>query len=98
MKKITIATVKSFINKNKDVLLINVKSQFDGRTDGIEDRNNGFQKIRQSDRSHNNTLGIMGVWFTPSTRNFCEAYENEFYKGFRVDNCCGSFIVAIPKA
>lgn len=98
MKKITIATVKSFIKNNKENLLINVKSRFDGQTDCVEDRGNGFQKIKQIDRFHNNTQGINGVWFTPSTRNWCEAYEDNLYQGFRVDNCCGCFIVAIPKA
>lgn len=97
MKKITIATVKSFIKKNELNLLINVKSRFDGMTDGVESQNGGFNKIRKSERFHNNTLGILGVWFTPSTRNWCETYEDELYQGFRVDNCCGCFIVAIPK-
>lgn len=97
MKKITIATVKSFIKMNPDFLFINIKSRFDGMTDGIEDSNGGFQKARKLDRFHNNTLGIAGVWFTPSTRNWCERYEDEFYQGFRVDNCCGCFIVAILK-
>jgi hypothetical protein len=98
MKKITIATVKSFIKKNEQNLLINVKSRFDGMTDGVEDQNGGFNKIRKSDRFHNNTLGILGVWFTPSTRNWCEIYEDSNFTGYRVDNCCGCFIVAIPKA
>jgi hypothetical protein len=97
MKKITIATVKSFIKKNKDILLINVKSRFDGQVDGVEDGKDGFKAIRISERFNSHTLGILGVWFTPSTRNWCQAYEDEFYTGFRVDNCVGCFVVAVPK-
>ncbi len=97
MKKITIATVKSFIKKNTESLFINVKSRFDGMTDGIEDRNGGFQKIRKATQFHERTMGYDGINFTSSTKNWCEHYEDDLYKGFRVDNCCGCFIVAILK-
>ena len=36
MAKITKATVKSFIKKNIDDMYINVRSSFDGMTDGLE--------------------------------------------------------------
>jgi len=97
MKKITIATVKGFIKKNAQTLFVNVKSSYDGMVDGVQDDNDGFQKAKPSERVYSHSLGIMGVWFTPSTRNWCEVYEDNNYTGFRVDNCCGSFIVAIPK-
>lgn len=97
MKKITIATVKSFIKMNPEFLFINIKSRFDGMTDGVEDRHAGFQKIRKATQFHERTMGYEGVNFTSSTKNWCERYEDEFYQGFRVDNCCGCFIVAILK-
>ena len=97
MKKITIATVKSFIKMNSDFLFINTKSRFDGMTDGVEDRNGGFQKIKKADHFDEYSLGYIGIHFTGSTKNWCKRYEDEFYQGFRVDNCCGCFIVAIIK-
>lgn len=43
-KKATMATIKSFVKKNRENLLINVKSSFDGMIDGLSYINNGFQK------------------------------------------------------
>jgi hypothetical protein len=72
MKKITMATLKSFINKNKAALFINVLSEFDGMTDGCESRDGGFQKIEvKTFEPH--TLGIKGLWLVGSSRdNFYE--------------------------
>lgn len=98
MSKITIATVKSFIKRNRAQLLVKVTSQFDGMQDmvvGIE--NAQFHpamdnQIPDSKRS----LGICGVNFTASTRNYCTAFSDGTYEGFSVSNCCGSWLVAVP--
>lgn len=53
-KKITLTTVKKFVKDNADKLFINVKSSFDGMTDGCESRHNGFQL----EAFNNNEAGI----------------------------------------
>lgn len=103
-KKITLATVKSFINKNRANLFINVKSSFDGMTDGIESLHAGFvpakadgtKAINPTDYG-NNTQGIEGVWFVGDSRDYFTAFENETLIGYEVTNSCGRFIVAIAK-
>jgi hypothetical protein len=110
-KRITIATVKSFIRKNRERLLINVSSRFDGMQDmAVDTGMNGFAPIRAETRfchdtrqyvetSHDNasTMGISGVWFVGSGNNWCNAFETETHRGFTVDNCCGSWTVAVAK-
>jgi hypothetical protein len=100
MKKITVATFKSFVRKNADNLFVNVKSRFDGMTDGIECRNGGFEPARrvQDNWVSDRNLGFSGISLTGSTKNWVEPYQDEQFTGFRVDNCCGSFIVAIRAA
>lgn len=106
MKKATIATVKSFIRKNADNALINVKSSFDGMTDSVESLNGGFRPLQKNERQgvfttdHNSnpSLGFNGVWFVGGSRDYVQSYENDNMQGFEVSNSCGSWIVAIRKA
>jgi hypothetical protein len=110
-KKITVATVKSFIRKNRDSgLLIRVTSHFNGMSDMVEEiENDGFSPIRSREwychdtyryvpysQDEPNSLGIAGVWFTRG-RDSCSSFENETHKGFTVYNCCGEWTVAIAK-
>jgi hypothetical protein len=96
--KITLATVKSFINKNKGHLLIKVKSKFDGMVDGVRDLEDlGFQRALPDDIHTSNTLGIRGAWFVKGSRDHLTAYEDSNIKGFSIYNCCGSFILGIYK-
>ena len=46
VKRITIATIKAFVKKNKSNLLINIRSSFNGMTDCCEPVSikNGFVK------------------------------------------------------
>lgn len=110
-KKITKATVKSFINKNRGKLLINVESSFDGMVDGVRSTGcNEFSPIVARDywcheenryvecsQDCTNTLGIRGVWLVGGSRNSCTRFENDRYEGYRVYNCCGSWSVAVAK-
>ena len=98
-KRITIATIKSFIKKNNDKLLINVKSKFDGMTDGLEDKKDGFTKavINLEHVNTENTLGVEKAWFVGFSRDWFEAFENETLIGYQVTNSCGRFILAIAK-
>jgi len=100
MKKVTMATVKSFIRKNRDQLLINCKSSFDGMVDCVmPTENNGFTKALEPDqgRNHENCLGIHGAWFVLGGGDRVRPYEDEQFTGFEIYNCCGNFMLAIKK-
>ena len=108
-KKITVATVKSFIKKNRTALLVQTKTAFDGMQDGVRECNNRefipaqcreyycnetFKYVPvPSENKH--SMGIIGVWFTGRDR--CSAFETETHRGFEVYNCCGNWMVAVAK-
>ena len=94
-KKITKATVKSFIRKNRQNLLIDVKSRFDGMVDCVMPVEGAFITCKQTERYLENTYGIEFAWFVGSGDDKFEAYEENGFKGYKVYNCCGSFILAI---
>jgi hypothetical protein len=96
MSKATMATIKSFIRKNGDNLLISVKSQFDGMVDGVracEDKS--FTPVIKTDAHVQNTLGIQGAWVVGGSRDYIKPLEIEGLTGFRIYNCCGSFEIAV---
>ena len=108
-KKITVATVKSFIKKNRAALLVRVKSSFDGMQDMVDTCDDQRFKPAQcveyyctethkyipvaAENKH--SMGIMGVWFCG--RDMCNAFETETVRGFEVYNCCGNWFVAVAK-
>jgi len=96
MSKITKATFKSFVKKNRAKLLVNVKSKFDGMIDGTRTVNDGFAPAEAAEHVFDNNLGICGVWLVGNSRDYFTAYEKDNLKGIAVSNCCGSFVVAIP--
>ena len=97
-KKITKATFKSFVKKNRDNLLVMVKGSFDGMIDGFSyNRDAGFQAARDTNMIEN-TLGIAGVWLVNGGNDYFSAYEDENYVGIKLYNCCTSMIVAIEKS
>lgn len=109
-KKITVATVKAFIRKHRNSgLMIETQSRFDGMQDMVDKCEGGFYPVRQAtyrdyetmrevpvSETHKNSLGLMGVWFVGG-RDYCTRYETETMQGYKVDNCCGSWVVAIAK-
>ena len=107
-KKLTVATVKSFIRKNRDLLLIETKSHFDGMQDMVTECEGGFGPVvarsyydsetgREVEVSKDckSTLGIRGVWFCG--RDWVSRFETETVEGFEVSNCCGTWRVAKAK-
>jgi len=102
-KKITLATIKSFIKKNRADLFINVESDFDSMTDCVESRNGGFVKAEQDKTDSINsdynerTQGIKGAWFVGGSRDYFNLYDENGFIGYRCYNCCGSFVLAIAK-
>lgn len=105
-KKITAATFKSFVRNNAANLQINVKSAFDGMTDGCEPCKNGFKPAKAYrdqtafifDAEDKHSLGASGIWLVGQSRDWFQAYNQDGMTGIEVSNCCGRFIVAIPAA
>ena len=95
-KKITRATFKSFIKKNTGKLFVNVKSRFDGMTDGCESVNGGFSAAIATDDHAEHTLGISGLWLVGG-RDWFSSYEDDKFTGIEYSNCCGRGIVAVAK-
>lgn len=96
MKKITLATVKAFVKKNDGKIFVNVKSAFNGMTDGVDSVNSGFKQA-QTDKNLDHTLGIEGAWFVGQSRDYFSRYENNTFVGYDIYNCCGRFILAVTK-
>lgn len=96
MAKITKATFKSFVKKNRSNLVIKCKSSFDGMVDCVMPSENAeFVNVVDADRSFDNNLGIQGVWLVGGSRDYFTAYEKNGVKGIEVYNCCGSFVVGV---
>jgi len=101
-KKITKATFKSFVNKNRGNLYIKVSSDFDGMQDMVvnmkapvffkADENNDWAN---RENLLENTLGVAGIWLVGQSRDYFNKYEADGFVGIEVSNCCGSFTVAV---
>ena len=96
MKKITLATLKSFINRNRDNLYINVLREFDGMQDCRVSQDKGFRKTAVLD-FNKNTLGIFDLWVVGGSRNHFDAYDDGVFRGISCGNSCGACVVAIKK-
>jgi len=98
MKKITRATFKSFINKNRENLLICEKSSFNGMIDCVDNNPNAsFLEARTAERNLDHNLGVQGIWLVGQSRDWFDKFETEDMIVFSVSNCCGSFEVAVRK-
>lgn len=95
MKRITKATFKSFVKKNRANLYIKVKSSFDGMTDCVEQLNGGYEPAVNATYVHENNLGIKGVWLVNGSRDYFREVSENGFTGIEVYNCCGTFVVAV---
>jgi hypothetical protein len=110
-KKITVATVKAFIRKNRATLNTMVKSGFDGMQDCVVGAScpqfkpataktyfcHDLRDIVEVGHDCKYSLGVKGVYFVGQSGNWCKAFENDKFKGYEVYNCCGNWIVAVAK-
>jgi predicted nucleic acid-binding Zn finger protein len=98
-KKVTLNTVKAFARRNFDKLYIRIGREFDGMIDGsVFNDDLSFYPVNVADKfKDDHLLGIEGAWIT-SNSNWTGVYENEFYKGFEVSNCCVRFFLVIKKS
>ena len=93
MSKPTVATLKSFIAKNRANLFVQQKSAFDGMHDCVmQNQHAGFTPATASD-GYKNTLGVNGVWVVG--RDSISPFEAQGFRGYSVYNCCGSFVLAV---
>ena len=96
MKKITLATIKAFIAKNRGHLWIKNLSNFDPMTDCVQECNGGFRMAGPG--KHDNDLGVGGAWFVGhGSRDYFNAYDNGEFVGYEVGNACGNFVIATTK-
>ena len=97
MKRITLDTIKAFIRKNTGSLYLQNISDFDPQVDGIiRSERRGFRPVKNTDQHQHNTLGIGGAWFVRGSRDRFTSYKDDDFSGFKVANCCASFILAVP--
>ena len=95
-KKPTLATLKSFVNKNRAALLVKCNSSFDGMVDMVMPNHDAAWTPAEKtgiDAAH--TLGIAGVWLVGSSRDRIQPFTWNGLTGYEVNNCCGSFQVAV---
>jgi len=91
-KKITMATLKSFIKKSNE-LFVETVSSFDGMTDGIS-----YNKKRSLIKvSKENAIGHQGVWCVGGGRDSLEFVETDTHFGIEVYNSCGCAKLLTPK-
>jgi hypothetical protein len=97
--KITKATFKSFLRKNKDRLYIKNESGFDGMVDCVMSNDNAkFTKVEYITDEKNinqNNLGITGLWLVNHSRDYFDEYKTDNMFGYRFYNCCGSGILTV---
>jgi hypothetical protein len=100
-KKITLATLKSFIKRNENEILIKVNSTFDGMTDCVMGVNDNYTKLVKSEQNHEftlkRTLGYDKVWLVGQSNDYFRLIDDANHIGINVFNCVGSFDVVIKK-
>jgi hypothetical protein len=89
-KKITLATVKSFIRKNADSLWTKTQTSFDGMIDCVSKVDEEWKPANVNEILESKHR----LWFVGGSRDYFQPYEKGAWKGFEVYNCCGSWLVA----
>jgi len=102
MKKITRATLKSFIEKNKDNLFINVQSVFDNahKRNGMESSLEGWVEAKETPCNNDTTFEIEHVLIVRGCTggNNFYYFDDGVYQGIGYRNCAGNGIIAVKKA
>ena len=86
-KRITLATVKSFMRKNADNLWIYTRSSFDCMIDMVS-QVEGSWKPTSPEILEKKLVGSRGA------RDFYSHYTKGAWVGFSVSNCCGEYFIA----
>ena len=98
-RKPTVATLKRWLVKNADKIVVLQESSFDPMSDCVT-RCDGARwmphdgPINLDDR---NELGVKGLWLVGNSRDHIQEYSDAAgFVGYSVANCCGRSIVAVP--
>jgi hypothetical protein len=91
-KKITLATVKSFV-KNVPAIYVEHKSSFSGMSDMVE----YHSETRMIEISKEKALGINGAYVVGRSRDYFRYMESETHYGIKIYNACGSAILWAKK-
>lgn len=92
-------TLKAFLRKNRTAIQIRHDSHFDSMVDGtVSAQSPQFQSVEVTDLNDPHTMGVSGAWFVGGGNDYINSYESETLTGYSVYNCCGSFVLAMPKA
>lgn len=96
-KKITMATVKSFVKKNINELHVKCCSRFDGMTDCVEKNTDAaYKKVDPEKLDFNKpSFGFDGFWTVGCSRDYIKQITENNFTGFEVSNSCGRSIIAI---
>lgn len=85
-KRITLATLKSFIRNSKRQLFVEQHSEFKLMTDMIESVDRDITPVEKED-----AIGHKGVWCVFRASNYFKFAEKGGHYGITVCNCCGSW-------
>ncbi len=101
MKKITLATVKSFIRRNVGKgLLVHTLSRFAMMTDSVGPITYGewlgHRPVNEIDFTKDIEYWIPGASFVRDSCDYFEVIDTPEWSGYRVSNCCGKFELVIP--
>lgn len=97
----TLATVKAWLRKNTKSFQVKETSRFDGMVDMVTSHENpewveiNNLQINLKEKGTMELNLIPGVWFVGGGRDWICNYNKDGYTGFAVNNCCGSFIMAV---
>lgn len=98
-KRITLATIKSWMKKNEGRIYVQERSRFDGSIDAVSYHEAPeFNLAQPSYNPHKNNFNMRGVWFVFGGGDCYTPYDDGKFQGYEVYNCCGSFILATLKA
>jgi hypothetical protein len=96
--RITRATIKGFVNRNRENLLFRGISDFDPMTDCVEHNSvRVWAKAHRNDCAEDNreTSGIAGVWLVGGSRNCFSSISEPGITGYHCYNCCGSWDIGV---
>ena len=92
-KKITRATLKSFIKRNLGSLYLDIVNDHSGYSI-FEPK--GFQVAKEETKSSDHNLGIVGLW-TTITGDELTLFEDDKYVGIKIRSVVVNNVIAVKK-
>ncbi len=90
-----LSKVKEFIRDNADTLYIKRLSQYDPQGDVVVEEEGAWRmSLPMEDNRYNH--GASGAFFVGDGQDAVSEYAIAPWRGYKVENSCGSFILAVP--